>query len=558
MTVRGERCYNSYTMQSALLDSFAVIPLALGLLLQGIAAILFFRIRSASPEKFPGNGFFVLPLSALAVEALASLAALFIPSLTIFAGGILITSFLSLALVVSFSRWEKKEETPEPVPEPVKEPEEDPLVDIGQRFLEHVSDSLANDVNLVRLLDFVNETQIEATGADGGVIFITDDFDDIIVSKSFRGSFPPPYQLPLDLPHKPVRVETNFRYAQFNLGESVFGEIATTGKAALIPDGTKDNRIYVNGPEDFLKPGSYIITPLMIKDRVVGVSGIARLPEREPLGEREFKIATTLSAYAGAAINNVYGMQEVLERADLEREASIASKIQKTLHPKRLPELPNVGFGSFFNSAKGVCGDYYDIILARRDRIGLTIADVAGKGIQSSMVMMMLRSILQLVTNTTRNAGTILDWVNKGITGKIDMDHYATISYVSYNPADRTIDYASAGHQPMLLWRADRQEIEIIRKQTDPIGIERASVYENQALTVGLGDIIILFTDGLIEALNHEGRQFGIENLSRVIRENNASSAKEISNEVKHNLQAFLGSTNLHDDQTLLIMKIKA
>lgn len=547
-------------MQNALLDSFAVIPLAFSLLIQGIAAVLFFRIRSKSPEKIPHTSFFILPIAIFGLLGVSSLIAIIIPSLTVYSGGILFASVCSLILVLALSGYDAQgvQEVVTEQPKAVQEPCEDPLVAIGQKFLENVSESLTNDVNLVRLLDFVNETQIEQTRADGGVIFITDDFDDIIVSKSFKGNFPPPYPLPADLPHKPVRVETNFRYAQFNLGETIFGEIATTGKSVLIPDGTTDSRIYVNEPEEFLKPGSYIFVPLMVKDRVVGVAGIARLPEHDPFTEADFRVASTLASYAGAAINNIYGIQEVLERADLEREASIASKIQKTLHPKRLPELPEVGFGSFFNATKGVCGDYYDIILARRDRIGLTIADVAGKGIQSSMVMMMLRSILQLVTNTTRDAGTILDWVNKGITGKIDMDHYATISYVSYNSGDHTIDYSSAGHQPMLLWRERQGEMETIRQKTDPIGIERSSVYENEKLTVELGDIIILFTDGLIEALNHEGRQFGIENLSRIVSENHASSAKEIATEVKHNLQAFLGSANLHDDQTLLIMKIKA
>ncbi len=547
-------------MQTALLDSYAVIPLALSFLIQGIAAVLFFRAHSKNPEKFPSGAFYSIPMTVIVLMAVSSLAAVIVPSLTVHSGGILLANVLLLVLVALFAGYKGQadaEETETETAEPV-DSGPDPLVAIGQRFLEHVSESLTNDVNLVRLLDFVNDTQIEQTGADGGVIFITDDFDDIIASKSFKGSFPPPYPLPQDLPHKPLRVETNFRYAQFNLGESIFGEIATSGKAALIPDGTLDPRIYVNEPEDFLRPGSYIVVPLMVKDRVVGVAGVSRLPEREPFAEEEFRVATTLASYAGAAINNIYGVQEVLERADLEREAGIASKIQKTLHPKRLPELPGVGFGSFFNATKGVCGDYFDIILARRDRIGLTIADVAGKGIQSSMVMMMLRSILQLVTNTTRDAGTILDWVNKGITGKIDMDHYATISYVSYNQDDHVIDYSSAGHQPMLLWRADLDKMETILHKSDPIGIERASVYENEKLTVGVGDIIILFTDGLIEALNHEGRQFGIENLSRIISENHASSAKEIAAEVKHGLQAFLGSANLHDDQTLLVMKIKA
>lgn len=550
-------------MQTALLESFAILPLVTSLLVQGIAGFFLFWVFKNHPEKFHAPIFFRLSTVFVGILGISSIFAILIPSLLFYASGILFASLFLLVLSILFFSipTQKAEEANPEISVAVAEPEkrgEDPLIAIGQEFLAHVSESLTEEVNLVRMLDFINETMIKNTEANGGVVFLTDDFEDIITAKSYSGSFPPPYKLPQELPHKPVRVETNFRYAQFNLGETIFGEVAASGKPVLIEFGSQDSRIIVNGPEEFLRPGSYIIIPFMVKDRVVGVSGIARLPENRPFNEEEFRIAKALSIYAGAAINNVYSVQEILERADLEREAGIASQIQKTLHPKRLPELPEVGFGSFFNSTKGVCGDYYDIILARRDRIAVAIADVAGKGIQSSMVMIMLRSILHLVTNTTKSAGTILDWVNKGITGKIDMDHYATLSFLSYCAADHTIDYASAGHQPMLLWRQSTGKVEIIRQKTDPIGVERSSEYAEMKLTVSKGDIIILFTDGLIEALNQEGRQYGIETLSQVITDNNTLAAKEIATEVKYNIQAFVGSASLHDDQTLVIMKIKA
>lgn len=544
-------------MQTAVLDSYAILPLIASLLVQGIVGYFLFRIWKTKPEKFPQPVFFKLSTIFVGVLGLGCILAIIFPSLLVFASGILGASIILLVFLIVFSTYEPPVRT-EPVSTEAPASREDPLVAIGQEFISHVSGSLTQEVNLTRLLDFVNESMIKHTASDGGVIFILDDFEDIITSKSFSGSFPPPYKLPQDIPHKQVRVETNFRYAQFKLGETIFGEVAATGKPVLIEHGDQDARVYTNTPEDFLRPGSLVVVPLMVNDRVVGVAGISRNPDHEPFSEEDFRIAKTLASYAGASINNVYSVQEILERADLEREAGIASQIQKTLHPKRLPELPEVGFGSFFNSTKGVCGDYYDVILARRDRIALIIADVAGKGIQSSMVMIMLRSILHLVTNTTKTAGTILDWVNKGITGKIDMDHYATLSFVSYSPSDHVLEYASAGHQPMLLWHADTSTIETIRQKTDPIGVERSSVYADLKLTVQNGDIIILFTDGLIESLNQEGRQYGIENLSKVISENNSMTAKELATEVKHNLQAFTGSASIHDDQTLVIMKIKA
>jgi phosphoserine phosphatase RsbU/P len=548
-------------MQTALLDSYAILPLIASILIQGIAVFFLFRIYNNTPKKIPNPFFFKLATVCVGTLGLGCILSIIIPSLLIISFGILAASILILIFVVKYQVYAPEQAEAEQHIEPKTEIEEktdDPLIAIGQDFISHVSESLTQEINLTRLLDFINETLIRNTEADGGVVFLADDFEDIITAKSYNGKIPPPYKLPQDIPHKLIRVETNFRYAQFNLGETIFGEVAATGKPVLIEFGDKDSRIFTNGPEEFLKPGSYIVVPLMVKDRVVGVSCVARLPEHQPFTENDFKVAKILASYAGASINNVYSVQEILEHADLEREASIASQIQKTLQPKRLPELPETGFGSFFNATKGVCGDYYDIILARRDRIALIIADVAGKGIQSSMVMIMLRSILHLVTNTTQSAGTILDWINKGITGKIDMDHYATLSFVSYCPAEHSLEYASAGHQPMLIWRNETSKMEIIRQKTDPIGVERSSAYKELKLTVKSGDIIILFTDGLIEALNQEGHQYGIDKLSKIVGENSQLTAKELANEVKHNIQAFVGSASLHDDQTLFIMKIKA
>lgn len=551
------------TMQTALLDSYAIIPLIASVLIQGLAAFFLLRLRAKdTSRKIPGI-IFILGIGTLIFLAAGAVAAVILPSLLVVSSGVLLASitilFLCALADVSRTAQPAQEIISEPVEQELPEEEQDdPLIAIGQEFLSHVAETLTGEVNIVRLLDYINETMIKHTGADGGVVFLADDFEDIISAKSFSGKFPPPYKLPADLPHKPVRVETNFRYVQFNLGETIFGEVASSGKAQLVIDGSGDSRIYTNGPEEFLKPGSYIFVPLMVKDRVVGVSGVARLPENVPFTEEDFRAARILADFSGSAVNNVYSVQEILEHADLEREASIASKIQKTLHPKRLPDLPDVGFGSFFNATKGVCGDYYDIILARRDRIALVVADVAGKGIQSSMVMIMLRSILHLVTNTTKTASTILDWVNKGITGKIDLDHYATMAFVLYNPSEKTLEYATAGHQSMLIWRESTGKIEQVSQKTDPIGVERNSQYADLKLTVSKGDIIILYTDGLIEALNREGKQYGINTLSSVIAEHHTSSAKEIANEVKHNIQTFVGSASLHDDQTLVLMKIKA
>jgi sigma-B regulation protein RsbU (phosphoserine phosphatase) len=245
------------------------------------------------------------------------------------------------------------------------------------------------------------------------------------------------------------------------------------------------------------------------------------------------------------------------EMTDIEREASIAADIQKTLLPRRLPEFANASFGAFSIPTRGICGDYYDIIPFRHDHLCLVIGDVAGKGIPSSIVMVMIRSILHLVTSAQKDIATIANWVNRGITGRIDMDHFATLSLLSFDTGTGSLEYSNAGHQPLMIYRKKTDAIETIDLKGVPIGVERTTKYEYRTLAAGNGDIVILYTDGVIEAMNQSGKQYGVKSLAQVIQGNANLTAKEIANKVKMDIQDFMGSARQHDDQTLLLMKVK-
>ena len=130
---------------------------------------------------------------------------------------------------------------------------EEALLDVSRDFLIHAAKAFSEDSGLDRLLEHINESIIAETKADGGAILLLDDFDDIIAVKSFKGQFPPPYCIPADIPHKIVRVETNFRFAQFGLEDNIFGIVAKSGKPELITDPLNDSRMYQNEPEDYLE-----------------------------------------------------------------------------------------------------------------------------------------------------------------------------------------------------------------------------------------------------------------------------------------------------------------
>lgn len=434
---------------------------------------------------------------------------------------------------------------------------DDSLLDVSRDFLIHAAKAFSEDSGLDKLLEYINASIIEETKADGGAILLLDDFDDIIAVKSFKGEFPPPYCIPADIPHKIVRVETNFRFAQFGLSDNIFGIVAKSGKAELITDPLNDSRMYQNEPEEFLRLGTYIFVPLKLKDTVIGVVSLARKFGSEPFTEAEFKAAKVLTSFASSAVNSVYAFHEIVEHSELTREAELACKLQKNLHPKLLPAIPSVTIGNYFNTAEGVCGDYYDVIPSRKDRISFVLADVAGKGMNSLMIMIMLRAILRLVVNTTQSAATILSWANRGISNESTIDHFASLALINYDSTTGKIQFATAGTTPVYIYSAETKEIKKVSSPSEPIGVEKTTQYVDNEADVKSGDIIVMYTDGLVETVNESGVPYTAGKLTQLIAQNSNLSGKEIANLVKSDIKKFSGSAHQHDDQTLLVIKIQ-
>ncbi len=540
----------------------AFVAVAIGVLLTII------KIRKTAKVSF-------IAYFALAVVIFACVYTATHPSMILFALLMFLTSllFIPYCILLVFAKpqeyitAEEVEEIPEEAkPEVVVEEiqaEKLDLIQKGKAFVSLASDTFTmkgdKDEGMQTLLDAINATCVEVTKANGGAILMVDEFEDLITVKSFNGDFPPPYKLPEDLPHKPLRVSTSFKYAQFPLRDNIFGEVATAGKAELIPVPKLDDRIFENEPEDFLKLGSYIFLPLRMpgRDVVVGVLALSRNPGVEPFGEKEFDWAQTLSGFAESALKTVLNFKQYNEKQELTKEADIASNIQLSFLPKKLPPLAGLNVGTYAEHTSGVCADIYDVIPARQDRIAFVMMDVAGKGMNSLLVMTMIRSMFRLIVNTTQSAGTILSWANRGICSEPNADHFASVALINYNPTNKKVQLSTGGSVPVLRFNAAKGAIEKVSVTCEPIGIEKTTSYKDIEFTASSGDIIICYTDGLVEALNAQGQQYSLASLSAIIKANAKLAGKDIANLVKADVKKFIGNEKLRDDQTLLVIKIQ-
>ena len=406
------------------------------------------------------------------------------------------------------------------------------------------------------MFPYITESFLTELSADGAVVLAVQSFEEVLAVKALAGTFPPPYKLPDDLARKEDHVFSNFKYARFEMGESIFTEVASKGKTLFIKDCKGSPLLPNNGNEKFLQHGSLIFFPLMVSSVVVGVAAVSRSPDKVSFSENEVKIGEYLSDFAAEMINLTLSISEASEHAEIENITDTVAKIQKILLPKNFKKVPGLEIGEYFLQERGICSDYYDVIIQQK-RVFIVLADVAGKSIQSAIIMIMIRAILYLITNTDQNMESILDWLNKGITGKIDIDHFASISLLSYEQKTNTIEFIGAGNQAMMIWNNEKNKIELFQQKTDPIGIDVRSTYKSIKVPLKKGDVAALYTDGIIETLNATGEQYGTTRLAQLIADNHSQNSKDIVNKIKNDMTSFIGKAQTHDDRTLLIIKAR-
>lgn len=427
-------------------------------------------------------------------------------------------------------------------------------IDTLYGFVLHSSDALRAGGDLNKLMNYVARTLAEESAADGSLVLMVDDFEDSVSAYALSGNFSPISEVPDEVPRSAEGIREWLTHMKLPLGEGIIGETAKSGKAVYLRDAFKDPRIVVHPS---FPVGSLIAVPFLVETRVIGVGVVVRRKGADPFTDKDFDRSSLLADFSSLVINNIFSFQEVTERSDIDTAATIAEDIQRNMRPKRIPKIPALSIGVYSESARGVCSDYYDIIAVRKDRIYLVIGDVAGKGIQAGLIMVMIRAILHLVTNTDKDAATILSWINRGITGKIDLDHFATLQIIVMDPTTGDCEYANAGHKPLLVWKHAMGLVDAIESGSVPIGVEKGTEFSSVHFSLDKEDVLLLYTDGVVETINPSGRQYGVKSLTGALHKFHTLSTPEIAQKIRDDIKNFIGNARQHDDQTVLVVKAR-
>jgi serine phosphatase RsbU (regulator of sigma subunit) len=243
------------------------------------------------------------------------------------------------------------------------------------------------------------------------------------------------------------------------------------------------------------------------------------------------------------------------QRDELLEDVQLAAQVQRLFLPVGKPAIAGLEIAGMMQPARSVSGDYYDYIPIDGHTIQLVIADVAGKGVPAALLMSATAAAMQIEANHDRNMLEIVGRLNAGIHSVSDGERYVTLLVAEIDARKRTLQYVNCGHNPALLFQAKTGTVQRMDSSCPPIGIFSKEVCELASADLGVGDVLVFYTDGVTEAENQLGEEFGIERLSALIQRGSSLSAEDLMIKILDSAADFCSEVGFNDDVTILVVK---
>jgi sigma-B regulation protein RsbU (phosphoserine phosphatase) len=242
------------------------------------------------------------------------------------------------------------------------------------------------------------------------------------------------------------------------------------------------------------------------------------------------------------------------QRDDFLQDMELAAQVQRMFLPVGKPAIAGLEIAGMMKPSKGVGGDYYDYIPINGHAIQVVIADVAGKGVSAALLMSATAAAMRLEANRDRNMLEQVERLNTEIGAVSDPERYVTLLVAEIDTHKRTIHYVNCGHNPALLFRAKTGTVSLMNSSCPPIGLSPEEICELATEDLMAGDVLVLYTDGVTEAENRQGEEFGMERLSATVRHGSSLSAEGLMANI-YDAAADFCDDNFGDDVTILVVR---
>jgi sigma-B regulation protein RsbU (phosphoserine phosphatase) len=371
-----------------------------------------------------------------------------------------------------------------------------------------------------------------------------------------------------------------FFQLQQSIGVTAAGTLSLPVQASAVRYLTSTNepaRLYRDDPDAwYLMAGTAersvldmvnaeLLLPLPGRNRLMGVMALGPKRSEAAYTPADMHLLQSVATQTGLAIEVAELAHslatEAAQRERVNREIEIAREVQERLFPQFMPNLEGASVAGACRPALGVGGDYYDVFELSDGRTGLAIGDVSGKGIAAALLMASLRASLRGVTlDNPREFAKLMDKVNRLVYEASASNRYATFFFAAYDAKTRRLDCVNAGHNPPIVLRRGLDgKTEVIRLEADGpvVGLLEYAPYTEQAQTLQPGDLVLLYTDGISEAMTHDDEEWGEERLIEAADCCKDETAEEILKKLFADADAFTAGAPQHDDMTLLVLKLE-
>ncbi|BCX50103.1 hypothetical protein HAHE_40110 [Haloferula helveola] len=430
-------------------------------------------------------------------------------------------------------------------------------------FLHNLGVSIGAETSSIGLYRIIVEGLDEVVKARGGALYLLDESGEMLQPKYLSENCPALVGVPLEVRKKAERdsraMDSYLRLSQVPADQGVFGAVLSSGQAIHFGD----VRSHESFRDAFLGYGggevAALVAPLRHAGKDIGVLAVARTREDGKFSANDFAVFRSAAEQSAFALGNALVYKDAHEKRQFESEIRNASEVQRVLLPQADPVIPGFRVAGTNVPARIISGDYYDHLDLDNGLHGVVIADVSGKGVAAGLMMAMCRSVLRCRAGSLANPVEVLAAVNRQLFPDIREDMFISLYYGVIDSESGTIRVARAGHDAALLFRAKDRTVEEIKPPGLALGVDEGDVFERvtkmRELTLDAGDCLLFYTDGVKEAVDDRGEEFGMVRLRTSFLENAVLGAEATIAGIQRDLRQFGGEAPQMDDITLLVLE---
>lgn len=343
------------------------------------------------------------------------------------------------------------------------------------------------------------------------------------------------------------------------IGEGISGKVFKSNEPLLIAD---IQAAGLGEGKDKYKTKSLMSAPvtcfpMKIGPESLGVINVTDRTNGEPFTSDDMKLLTTLSNQVASYLKIVQLSKEVAVTEHIRQQLEIARQIQYRLLPLNPPQIDGIEAAGRVITADRVGGDYYDFFISRTKRPSFAIADVSGHSIGAALTMAAFRSAIRAQMDSEFTTSILVQRINQILFEDLfQAEQFISMAFLKYMRARQLIQFTNAGHPPPILWRKGLRSFEELYTDDPLLGIEPISVYHEKQVVVSKGDVVVLYTDGVTEAINEKGERFGKDRLKNTLEKVIERTPVEIVDAIVEAAASFAEPAALRDDVTAMVLRI--